>query len=90
MMLDDSYSMKGDLWSQLISAYKEFLINLKQDQNQFKNSKVTCILHARTVCLSFKEQVPDPKLIDELIPRFWWNNFDLPFNLAFDICTETH
>ena len=86
-MLDDSGSMFGEPWEQLISAYKEFLNTLVSDRFQLENSKVTCMLHDDTVRLNFKEKVPDPKLIDLLEPRFQENDFDQPLNLAFDICT---
>ncbi len=44
-MLDDSASMSGKPWNDLMSALKNFLSQLETNLNLKDNSKVSCILY---------------------------------------------
>ena len=53
LMLDDSGSMSGTPWSDLMNSVQTFLSMLASNQEQRNNGKVTCINHNHTAVLYF-------------------------------------
>ena len=54
-MLDDSGSMSGKPWKDLMSAFSNFIDILENDINLKKNSKISVINHNETSIIYFKE-----------------------------------
>ena len=52
-MLDDSGSMKGKPWNDLMSAFGNFLSQLETNPNLKENCKITCINHDGEAILYF-------------------------------------
>ncbi len=64
-MLDDSTSMKGNPWDDLIDAIREkFLSKIIADPILKQNSYISVINHNDTTITYFKESEPDLNLID--------------------------
>ena len=53
LMLDDSGSMTGKPWTDLINSVQTFLSMLAGNQEQRNNGKVTCINHNGDAVLYF-------------------------------------
>ena len=53
IILDDSGSMTGQPWNDLMNAFKNFLRILETNPNQKENSKITCINHNESAILYF-------------------------------------
>ena len=54
-MLDDSGSMDGDPWDNLLKAYKKFIEQLIEDDDVKENSWVTVIRHNHEAELLFQQ-----------------------------------
>ena len=54
-MLDDSGSMTGKPWTDLIGAFSNFIDVLENDINLKENSKITVINHNQSSVIYFKE-----------------------------------
>ena len=63
-MLDDSGSMMGKPWQDLIDSFKKFLNKLLADNYLKNNSWITVINHNETSIVYFKEKEPDLSLLD--------------------------
>ncbi len=64
-MLDDSGSMRGNPWNDLIDAIREkFLSKIIADPILKQNSYISVINHNDSIITYFQEREPDLKLID--------------------------
>ena len=54
-MLDDSGSMNGKPWQDLMRAFTKFIDILENDINLKNNSKITVINHNESSIIYFKE-----------------------------------
>ena len=86
-MLDDSTSMKGNPWDDLIIAIREkFLSKIIADPILKQNSYISVINHNDTTITYFKESEPDLNLIDLIRFRGGKNDFDNPLIDAYFLC----
>ncbi len=62
LMLDESGSMSGTKWDDLMNSVQTFFSTLA-DNNEYKtNGRVTCITYNDNAILSFQEKEPDRNL----------------------------
>ncbi len=62
LMLDESSSMDGTDWNDLMNSVQTFF-SMLADNNEYKtNGKVTCITYNRIAILRFLEKEPDRSL----------------------------
>jgi uncharacterized protein YegL len=54
-MLDDSGSMYGNPWNELMNAFTVFIKKLLEDSNLKENSWITVINHDESSIIYFKE-----------------------------------
>ena len=54
-MLDDSGSMRGEPWNDLMDAFSKFIYILENDNNLRNNSKITVINHNGSSVIYFEE-----------------------------------
>ena len=65
-MLDDSGSMSGSRWKDLMKCVTIFIKKLLADKILESNSWITAINHNETSIVYFQESQPDLKLIDKI------------------------
>ena len=87
-MLDDSGSMTGKPWKDLMNAFTVFLNKLLDERMLKNNSWITVINHNETSVVYFEERQPDLSLINSIIFRSGENDFDNPLFDAHRICKK--
>ena len=87
-MLDDSGSMSGSRWKDLMKCVTIFIKKLLADKILESNSWITAINHNETSIVYFQESQPDLKLIDKIKFRGNSNDFDNPLFDAHRICKK--
>ena len=58
-MLDDSGSMKGEPWDDLMKAFTKFMSILEKDENMRNNSRISVINHNHKSIIYFEEKEPN-------------------------------
>ena len=87
-MLDDSGSMRGKPWQELMKAFTKFLNKLLDDKYLKDNSWITVINHNETSIPYFEERQPDLSLIGLIKFRSGGNDFNNPLFDAHRICKK--
>jgi uncharacterized protein YegL len=75
-MLDDSGSMSGKPWQDLMDAFTIFLNKLIDDPILRNNSWITVINHNETSIVYFEEKQPNLSLVNLIKFRSGENDFD--------------
>ncbi len=66
LMLDESGSMSGTKWQDLINSVQNFLSTLAGNNEYKTNGRVTCITYNSKAILHFQEKEPDRSLTKKI------------------------
>ena len=65
-MLDSSFSMEGDPWSDLMKCVSDFFSNLEGDVLSRQKSKVSVITYDHNATLVIYKQTPSKSLVSKI------------------------
>ena len=88
-MLDDSGSMSGKPWKELMNAFTLFLNKLLEDRILIQNSWISVLNHNETSIIYFEEQQPNLNLVSQIKFRGRSNDFDNPLFDAHKLCKKS-
>ena len=77
-MLDSSFSMVGDPWSELIKCVSDFFSNFEGDALSRQKSKVSVIRYDKEAKLVIDKQTPSKSLVSKIIFTNGGTNFAKP------------
>ena len=89
MMLDNSWSMCGNRWDDLISQLKVFFKKLEKDDDLLLNSWITIINYNDKAQKMFEQKVPNVDLISNIQQLKGNTNFNEPLIMAQKIISQS-
>eukprot|EP00347_Sterkiella_histriomuscorum_P024480 403330967 len=89
LLLDNSYSMKGQRWDDLMACVKTFMEIICADIIIQKHSRITTLTYDHEIHEIFEEKVPDLDLLDQIQYIGGNTSFSKPFNYMKE-CIQKH
>ena len=89
LLLDDSGSMQGTPWNQLIEAVKSTFIMILNNSTLKNTIKVTVFNHASDTKNCFTQRIVDLSLVDQIIFRGGGTNFEYALTAGYNAILES-